>query len=1114
VTESSEPTDAASYADGAVELVAAWLDRAQELESPRERRTMERLAAVTGDPDAVTFVMRFVDRVMRPDSATVAAQQLEALVVGEPLPGFLGPADRVLLRSGRHLATRLPGIVIGSARRRMRSIVGHLVAPADEQGLAAHLAKRRGQGYLLNVNLLGEAVLGEREASRRLDALLRLIDEPQVDYVSVKVSSIASQLNHWAYDDACHRVSERLRTLLDRAVVTRPPTFVNLDMEEHHDIDLTLDVFTSVLDEDAYRAVSAGIVLQAYVPETCGTLQRLATWANARHDAGGGEIKIRLVKGANLAMERVDAAMHGWEQTPYATKIETDAGYKRCLDWLLHPERMAGVRLGLASHNLFDVAWTHLLAAGRGVTDRVQFEMLQGMAPAQGAAVRESTDSSGSAMLLYTPAVRSEDFDVAIGYLFRRLEENASDDNFLRHLFELAPGSPEFEEQERIFRTALARRDEVSDAPRRTQDRAAEPTAAYTVGAPFVNEPETDPSSEVNRDWIRRVASAKAGGSQAPIETTVEAVDAVLAASRSAAPQWRAMPAAERQRLLHRAATELAARRGDLIATMMQEACKTFGEADVEVAEAIDFARWYGDRAVDLVAERRAEFDPFGVVAVIPPWNFPVAIPAGGVFAALAAGNTVVLKPAPETPRCAEIVVEACRAAGIPADAAAFLRVPDDDVGRHLVTSADAVILTGSAETSDLFRSWKPDMRLFAETSGKNAMVITPSADVDLAVADLVRSAFGHSGQKCSAASLAILVDDLYESERFRRQLIDAVESIEVGSTTDLPTTMGPLISEPNERLRRALTDLTPGERWLVGPRSLDDNGRLWSPGVRDGVMPDSWFFRTECFGPVLGLVPARDLDEAIEIQNSSSFGLTGGIHSLDPGEVGRWLDRVEVGNAYVNRHITGAIVQRQPFGGWKLSSVGPGAKAGGPNYVAQFGVWRPAETETDVEPGVDVDDYEHVWAEHFSVGHDPTGLFCEANVFRYRPLDRIALRVEATAEADVDVVAVERVRRAARLCGVEVIESDARHESVEAFAGRLPELGVDRVRVAGGRVDRAVRRVANEHGIHLADGPVTGSGRIELQHYVREQAVSRTLHRFGNLVMSSAADASPTVRE
>lgn len=1086
MTTSLDVIDAATLADPAVDLVRSWLRRADELETRADRATMKQLEGVVTDPAGVAFVMQFVDRVVRPDDNAVAAAQLASVVATTTLPIFLSPIDKVLLRAGAVLAPRLPALVMPLARRRMRSIVGHLVAPAERDKLEKHLAAKRTDGYALNVNLLGEAVLGEREAQRRLDELLGLLDQPDIDYVSVKISAVASQLNHFAHDDSLHRVTERLRVLVDKASSVQPPTFVNFDMEEYHDLDLTLDAFMSVLGEEPYRGVDAGIVLQAYLPDAFPAMQRLVEWANARHSDGGGQVKIRLVKGANLAMEKVDAAMHGWTQAPYGSKVEADANYKRCLDWLLRPDRMTGVRLGLASHNLFDVAWTHLLAEQRGVAERVQFEMLQGMAPAQAATVSETT-STGSSMLLYTPAVRHEDFDVAISYLFRRLEENASDDNFLRHLFDLTPHSSAFDQQEQVFRTALEMRSTVHTGPRRTQDRNRPAVAAYSMGEAFVNEPETDPVLPSNRSWIDAVCALPAEPIVAPMTDSIASIDEVIATARRAHLAWSTTTLADRQALLHRVGDALATRRGQLISTMMLEANKTFAEADGEVAEAIDFARWYGDRSLDLDIDGLS-FTPLGVVGVIPPWNFPVAIPTGGVMSSLAAGNTVIFKPAPETVRCAEVVAEACWEAGVPRDVLQFVRTPENEVGQHLITSVDGVILTGAGETADLFRSWKPDLKLFAETSGKNVLIITPNADIDLAVADLAASAFGHSGQKCSAASLAILVGDVYSSERFRRQLVDAVESIAVGPATDLETTMGPLIGPANERLTRGLRTLDPGEEWLVRPRELDGENSLWSPGVRLGVTSGSWFHRTECFGPVLGLMAAADLDEAITIANSSDFGLTGGIHTLDPSEIAEWVDRIEVGNGYVNRGITGAIVQRQPFGGWKRSAVGGGAKAGGPNYVAQLGTWT--------EDGERADDYGEQWRTHFSIDHDPTGLFCESNVFRYRPLERVGLRIgPAASPRDLDLV-----RLAARTCGVGLVESDHEHESQIEFAARLRHLGVSRVRVVGEQLGPEVYAAANDVHVHLATAPVVAAGRIELLHYVREQAIARTLHRFGNL--------------
>ena len=335
--------------------------------------------------------------------------------------------------------------------------------------------------------------------------------------------------------------------------------------------------------------------------------------------------------------------------------------------------------------------------------------------------------------------------------------------------------------------------------------------------------------------------------------------------------------------------------------------------------------------------------EPLGVVVVAPPWNFPLSIPAGGVLAALAAGNGVILKPAPEAVLVGWHLAQALWDAGIPSEALAFLPCPDGDVGRGLITDprVDAVILTGSVETARRFLAWRPALTLFAETSGKNAMIVTALADRDQAIRDLVRSAFGHDGQKCSAASLAICEAEVYEDEVFRRQLRDAAASLPVGDAWDPASRITPLTQPPGEALRRALTTLDEGEAWLLEPRRLGTGERLWSPGIKLGVRRASFFHRTECFGPVLGLMRAENLDEAIDLADDTPFGLTSGIQSLDDREVDRWVERIHAGNLYVNRPTTGAIVGRQPFGGWKASSVGPGAKAGGPNYVLQLARWR-----------------------------------------------------------------------------------------------------------------------------------------------------------------------------
>ncbi|WP_149204829.1 proline dehydrogenase family protein [Actinotalea subterranea] len=1125
-------TDLSSIADDAADLAGRWLATTARSQTRAEQRTTGRLAALVSDPSGLELAVRFVDRVARPTDPVVAARELAALAPWtRAARGFLGPADRALLAAGTRVAPLAPSVVVPAARFRLRQLVGHLVADAGP-GLGHHIARARAAGFRLNLNLLGEAVLGEAEAVGRLERVTALVRRPDVDYVSVKVSAVAAQLSTWDTAGSRDRVLDRLLPLY-RTAATHG-TFLNLDMEEYRDLALTVGVFGRLLEQDDLRDRPMGIVLQAYLPDSLAALDEVTTLAARRTARGGAPVKVRLVKGANLAMERVEAELHGWEQAPYPTKADVDASYVRLLDRALDPGRTPHVRVGLASHNLFHVALGHLAATARGVTGALDVEMLQGMAPAQARAVRETVDAAGPAgrLLLYTPVVARADFDVAIAYLIRRLEENAAGENFLHAVFSSAQPAA-LDAQQEAFHASVRDSTAVSAEPRRrprpAPDTAPAPhlgtpgtaTSSSTGGAPtgsaaltasdapgFTNAPDTDPAVGASRDWARALLTATVAAPPATVVTSRTDVDDVVARAVAASETWAAVPPERRARVLRRAADHLEAARADLVATMVQEAGKTVAEADSEVSEAVDFARYYAEQALLLAdgAVAGARFAPAGPTVVTPPWNFPVAIPLGSALAALAAGSAVVLKPAPPTPRCVQVGAAAVHRAladeGIAPGVLDVVLSPEGEVGRHLVShpAVARVLLTGSIETARLFASWREDLEVLAETSGKNALVVTASADVDLAVADAVRSAFGHAGQKCSAASLLILVGSAGRSERLRRQLGDAVASLAVGPATELATTMGPLTEPAQGKLLRALTTLDPGEAWLVRPRQLDAEGRLWTPGVKHGVAPGSFFHLTECFGPVLGVMRTETLDEAIALQNAVAFGLTGGLHSLDEAEIDHWLERVEVGNAYVNRHITGAIVRRQPFGGWKASVVGPGAKAGGPNYVAQLGTWRDG-------PDLPVDDEawlawaraddERVWASDLGVEHDPSGLHAESNVLRYRPVPRLTVRVGPDArERDV-----ARVRLAASRAGVPVTVSGAAEETDAAFVRRVRDGAVTgRIRAVG--TCAGLRAAAAERlgEVTVLDGPVLASGRRELLTVLREQAVSRTRHRFGHL--------------
>ncbi len=1211
-----------SLAQRAIALAERWVRESSHAEIAPSAQL---LAGVLQDENGLPFTIGFVDGVMRPESLVAAAANLQR--VAPLVPEFLPWALRSAVRAGGAVAPVLPAPVVPIARRVLRDMVSHLIVDARADKLGAALAKLRIGGHRLNLNLLGEAVLGETEALRRLEGIHELIRRPDVDYVSVKVSAIAAHISMWAFDEVVDTVVERLLPLyLTAANPSGEPTFINLDMEEYRDLDLTIAVFTRLLEHPQLRALEAGIVLQAYLPDALPAMQQLQAWAARRVAEGGARIKIRLVKGANLAMEHVDATMHGWPVATYATKLDSDANYLRCLDWALTREHTDAVCLGVAGHNLFDVAYAWLLAGERGVRatagasarPRIEFEMLLGMAQGQVEAVSRDV----GAVLLYVPVVRPDEFDVAISYLVRRLEENASVENFLSAAFELDSDPVLFARERDRFLASMARAVDpaLPVGPNRRQDRAApvaeralrapdgepsaeqltravlgiarasahadddtvpvagpvEPlrfgadeyvqTAVYAdaestrpaMGAPgFRNAADSDPALPANRAWSREVLARVPGSvvgaatTQAAAVADADALEGIVARVRDAAGTWGALPAVDRAVVLRRAAAALEQRRGELIEVAAAETGKVFAEADVEVSEAVDFANYYAATAHELDSVSGAVFVPARVTVVAPPWNFPVAIPAGGVLAALAAGPGVVYKPAPPARRCAAVVAEALWQASVPRDVLALVDLDERTLGRALIThpDVDRVILTGSWDTAALFRSWRADLPLLAETSGKNAMIVMPSADLDLAASDLIRSAFGHAGQKCSAASLAILVGPVGRSRRFARQLVDATRSLRVGPAADPLSEVGPVIEPPQGKLEWALTTLAEGEKWLVEPAPLDAERRYWTPGIRTGVQSGSRFHTEEFFGPVLGVMHASSLSQAIELQNAVDYGLTAGLCTQNPDDLAVWLDRVQAGNLYVNRGITGAIVQRQPFGGWKRSAVGAGAKAGGPNYLIGLGSWRAsgsgAATGTlhlrgldtritavieAAQPSLGYEAFDWVrraalsdaiaWDREFGRVKDVSALRVERNLFRYRPAPSVHVRATSAAALEqVLRVALAglrsgsafvlslaeglpaAVRRVLDEAGVPVfVETDA-----EWLARADGEARPARVRLVGPReaVD-ALRRtladaVTGDPDVAVYDSEVTTAGRLELLPFVCEQAIAITAHRFGN---------------
>ena len=1159
--------DLTAISEEAIELAAEILEQSRQHESSAERKRSAMMARMMGDADGKKFTMAMADQVLRMIGVKRAAKRMGTLIEEYGVPKYFSFLDRIAVRAGNTFASWMPGFVMPQVTSKIRKDSAHVIISAAKNKFAAYLSERKSSGMRVNFNQLGEAVLGDHEADRRLKDNIARLTEPGVDYISVKLSSICSQISLTGYEQTKELIKPRLRELYRAAIGgnnANKPKFVNLDMEEYRDLHLTVDIFKSVLDEPEFESMMAGIVLQAYLPDSYAVLQSLTQWAIERHQRSGGRIKIRIVKGANLAMEQVDASMHDWPQAPYNSKMESDANFKRMLEFATLPQNAKAVQIGIGSHNLFDIAFGLLLRERRGVQDFVEFEMLEGMANAQ---AQEVLQRSGD-MLLYAPVVLDSEFEAAVAYLVRRLDENTAPGSFLGALFALQKGSAEWNDQVKAFREAveLSQSDQLSSLPNRTQDRSNESHAAVEAGSKFHNAEDTDFSLPANRQRAKEIVDQWKTKSIDPIpvcigekqslepltgqghdpsrpgevvyqyaEATSEQVEEALGIAVATQKEWESKGFTYRSEVLRKVAVEISRGRAEAIGSMLFETGKAVHESDVEVSEAIDFANYYA-----CSMEQEGWFDgteakAIGVVVVTPPWNFPFAIPCGGVLAALAAGNAVILKPAGESVLTAWTMVNQLWRAGVPKNVLQFLPMEDGPVGQQLISDerVAAVVLTGSIQTAKLFQGWRPELKLLAETSGKNCLIVSSSADLDLAIKDLVKGAFGHAGQKCSATSLGLVDDEVYDSPRFRQQLIDAAASLKVGVPWDATSIVTPVIREPAPELEQGLTKLEPGEQWLLEPKMVDGNPNLWSPGIRIGVKPGSWYHKTECFGPVLGLMRVTSVEEAIEIQNSSEFGLTGGIHSFDPAEIANWREKVEVGNAYINRPTTGAIVQRQPFGGWKNSCIGPGSKAGGPNYVSLFCEWTTTDEpkfrerisqklsdwiersclnpEQKQRITAAAESYEYWWRREFSITHDPSQIHGETNEFRYRlrpwHIARLESVDESTGEkllmlaAACDVVGVEFNVSVDVECELDPMLGDRvanwRSESNSDFCTRCEQLGPGSITRLG---DQILDGRLSAQNLPISQS-VVANGRVELLKLFREQAISETVHRYGNIL-------------
>ncbi len=984
---------------GPADIEARTLAIGRELFAATRRHHPRLLSRAWIDDRAMAWTMRddrlkaqlfrFVDALpglrTRAEIATHLREYLEPVVAGLP-----GRAARVF--GGLLAATRrepsMAALAAWAATVGSRQLARKFIVGSDVRETVAAVARLRGGSLAFTVDLLGEAILSEAEADRYQGAYLALIaaladaasgwaDDALLDgdgsvpvprvNVSIKLSALTCRFEPCDPVGTSRRVLARLRPILELARARG--VFVNVDMEQSAYKPTTIAIFKKVLEEQAFRDwPDVGIAIQAYLRSSDTDLSDLHDWAERR----AAPVWIRLVKGAYWDYECAMAAQNGWRPPVFTGKAATDASYERLAGYLI--ERREVLRPAFASHNARSIAKVLALAEAAKVPQRgIEFQMLYGMAGPLARALIER----GERVRVYAPF---GDLLPGMAYLVRRLLENTSNQSFVRAGF--LEGLPEehllMDPATASAQTSRIRLDRFTNeppldfslpAPRAAMAAALAAVAGrlgrdypLVIGGQAVTTPNVieslDPSHR--RTVVGRVA--RAGAAEAR-----RAVDAAAAAF----PAWRDAPASTRAELLRRVAGVLAARRCEIGAWIVREVGKSWREADADVAEAIDFCRYYALGAEALAAPRRIDLpgeendlvhEPRGVAVVIAPWNFPLAILCGMAAAALATGNTVVMKPAEQSPVVASLLMEAFAEAGFPAGVVNYLPGLGEEVGPALLDHPATAIIafTGSQQVGLAInrRAAEPMpgrdhvVRVIAEMGGKNAIIVDDDADLDEAVAGVMHSAFGYQGQKCSACSRAIVLAGVHDA--FLARLVEATRGWELAPAEDPAHGIGPLIDD--EARMRVLAAVARGKRearlvfpsdgdQLGGAGGLADEGHYVAPHIFADVRPESFLAQDEIFGPLLAVVKARDLDHALAIANGTRYALTGGCYSRSPTTLERVRREFRVGNLYLNRRITGALVGRQPFGGYKLSGIG--SKAGGDEYLLQFVVPRTITENT-----------------------------------------------------------------------------------------------------------------------------------------------------------------------
>ncbi len=1135
--------------------VASLIIKEASLKKVRNSKVLDSINSSLQDARSKALLIYIIDLTFRIKDSKKAAMLIGKQIARLGVPKGLTLSLRLNLLIFRLFYKWLHKLLLPWAKKNILFYSSNVVTHGEKEYLKKFDFLKDG---LFNVEYIKEEAIGEADVKEYIDTYLSYISNSSVNFLSLKISGISSKIKINAWEYSLEKICHSLRIIFSAA--KKNGKFISLDMESYKYVHLTVAAFKTIMEEKEFLDFSAGITLQAYLPDSYGILQNLIAFAKERLEKKGAPIKIKIVKGAYLNYEQVIASQKGWPQAPFLTKNLTDANFKKMVQLCFQKDNIKAANVVICTHNIFDLAYALILRSEGNIEPFVDFQILDGRIPQIRPVLQKLLDKHFS---VFHSVISTDEFSNAVYFLQRRLEENIGNDSFLKFSSEILPGSNAWNLFESQFLQSFNEIEALPSTPRRVFNSKT-PTLEVYEG--FQNESDTDfniPSSLVwQKEIIDKWKDHKheriplvIGGKEiytdevkfnfCPVYLSdlygysvadKKLFDLAISTAKIEEKKWGSVSLEKRKEYLEKAAQILREEKQDLIGSTMVDVSKILKEVDHEVSTSIDLIEYYLNRIEKIVKMKDVVPNPKGTILIASSRAFPLSTSSGKIIAALLTGNTVIFKPSPDTVLSAWKLANVFWEAGIPKEVLQFVNCSDATFETVLLDDRISLLsISAASETVDKFLKINPRLNIDATSEGKNIIIITSAADRSLAIKHLVKSAFTFSGQKYSSSSLAILEKEVYEDPVFRKNLVDATLNLDIGSIFEFHTDIGPLLRKPTGKVLEALTTLQDGEEWLLKPKADPLNPFLWTCGIKMGVKTDSLLYKKFLPCPLLGLMKAENLKEAIFLANKVEYGLTAGIESLDEEEQNLWKESIEAGTLYINRPIIKAVIRRQPYGGCKKSSFGKNFKVGGPNYLVPC--LSPKEVELPKERKAPSEKVKKLssfvenfltsgekeiwdaslanyafWWQKMSVFRDPIKILGQDNFFGYLPLRQLTLRF-GSGDNLLDTF---RICAAALTCDCNLeISFNAKNspinfhkinslfkiidESEEEFLLRIKEKLVRRIR-ATSLPAKELAIIARENRCFIDDSPVLSNGRYELLNYVRELTISYDYHRFGNL--------------